>query len=84
MNIFTPDENKTITIQKLIYKNLVEIENEINIEENNTTIEQQKSFDNIFEVLNNSSLITRTDKEGKIIYANDIFLKTSGYKKLMK
>ena len=80
--IFTPGENKTITIQKLIYKNLVEIENEINIEENNKKFtEQQKRFDNIFEVLNNSSLITRTDKEGKIIYANDIFLKTSGYKK---
>lgn len=80
--IFTPDENKTITIQKLIYKNLVEIENEINIEENNKKFtEQQKKLDDIFKVLDNSSLITKTDKNGTIIYANDIFLKTSGYKK---
>ena len=80
--IFTLDENKTITIQKIIYKNLVEIENEINIEENNKKFtEQQKKLDDIFKVLDNSSLITKTDKNGTIIYANDIFLKTSGYKK---
>ncbi len=79
--IFNPSIKKEKTILKLIFKNLAFMENEINIELNNQRItEQQKNFDKIFELLSNNSLITRADTNGKIIYANEIFQKISGYK----
>lgn len=80
--IFEPSINKQKTILKLFYKNLCLIENEINIKYNNQKItEQQKNFDKIFDLLSKNSLITKTDINGKIIYANEIFQEISGYKK---
>lgn len=80
--IFNPTIKKEKTIQKLIFKNLAQMENEINLELNNKRItEQQKSFDNIFDLLSKNSLITKTDSKGKIIYANEIFQEVSGYNK---
>lgn len=69
-----------MTVLKLILKNLVLIENTLKQKSNEIKItEQQKDFDKIFELLSNNNLITRADTKGNIIYANEIFQKTSGF-----
>lgn len=80
--IFNPNSEKEISINKLIHKHLLHIENNLKHKFNELKItEQQKNFDKIFELLSNNSLITKTDIHGKIIYANEIFQKISGYQK---
>lgn len=80
--IFNPSSSKEISIYRLIHKHLLLIENTLKHKFNELKItEQQKNFDKIFELLSNNSLITKTDIHGKIIYANEIFQKISGYRK---
>lgn len=80
--IYNPSLQKEMTVLKLILKNLILIENSLKHKSNEIKItEQQKSFDKIFELLSNNSLITKTDIDGKIIYANEIFQKISGFTK---
>lgn len=80
--IIEPSFEKKDEIFSFLRKKIVNFEKIKCFELNNKKIvEQQKKFDKIFELLSNNSLVTKTDKNGIIIYANDIFLKTSGYKK---
>jgi PAS domain S-box-containing protein len=49
------------------------------IEQQKQFLQQTKEIQTLFSLLERHNLVTKTDASGKILYANDIFCKVSGY-----
>lgn len=73
-------EERENEIFLFLQKKVINFEKIRNFEKSCLKIEHQsKEISNLFELLNNSSLIVTTDTCGRINHANDVFQKTSGY-----